>query len=61
MNFWQALDLPCDLFLLCRKNWYIEQLSQTEQGRQYLEDCERYKQTKPDLSALKKLMGELGG
>ena len=61
VSFDGALDLPCDLFMLCRKNWLIDRLQQTDEGRQYLEDCERYKQTKPDREALNRLKQRLGG
>lgn len=61
LTFWQALDLPCDLFLLLYKNAYVERLMQTEEGRQYLEDCERYQQTKPDREALHRLKARLSG
>lgn len=53
-----ALDLPCDLFLACYRAYAIERLSETEEGRKYLEDCERLKQTKPDKEGLRKLMEE---
>ena len=54
LNYYQVLDLPTDVFLLMRKNYVIEKLRQTEKGQEYLENCERYKITKPDLQALHK-------
>ena len=56
-----AWDLPCDLYLLFYKNWYIGRLSQTEEGRQYLDDCKRLKQTRLDKKALEKLRRMVGG
>ena len=56
-----ALDLPCDQYLLFYKNWYIDRLSQTEEGRQYLDDCKRLKQTRLDKKALEKLRRMVGG
>ena len=59
LNFWEALNLPCDLFMLCRKNAIMSKLEQTEEGRQYLADCERYKQTRMDLAGLRTLLGKI--
>lgn len=56
-----ALELPCDLYLLFYKNWYIDRLSQTEEGRQYLDDCKRLRQTRMDKKALEKLWRIVGG
>lgn len=61
LNLAEALKLPCDLFLLCRKNYMVEQLMQTAEGREYLEDCERLKQTRMDRSGLHALMKRMGG
>ena len=44
--------MPTDLFLLMRKNYIVDNLRQTEEGREYLADCERLKQTEPDYQAL---------
>lgn len=55
MNYKDVLNLPCDLFMLCRKNAIVEQLMKTEQGREYLQDCENAKHTKPDFEGLKRL------
>jgi hypothetical protein len=57
----EALDLPVDLYMLCYKNSVVDRLMQTEEGRQYLDDCERYKQTKPDLAGLRRLKARLSG
>lgn len=56
MDFRAALALPCDLFQLMYKNWYVDRLSETEEGRQYLRDCERLKQTKLDREGLRRIM-----
>lgn len=61
IGFGEALNLPCDLFLLMYKNQYVDRLMESEEGRQYLADCERLKQTKMDRKALRRLMDELGG
>ncbi len=57
----EALELPCDLFLACYRAHAIERLNETEEGRQYLKDCERLRQTRPDREGLRRLMEQLGG
>lgn len=59
LSFWEALELPCDLFMICYKNWVVDRLMQTEEGRKYLDDCERMKKTKLDKEALHRLMERL--
>ena len=60
LSIHEAVRLPCDLFMLCHKNWFVDRLMQTEQGREYLETCERMKKTKLDKEALHRLMEKLG-
>lgn len=57
MNYMEVLELPCDLFLLMRKKFIIDRLNETEDGRQYLEDCERYSKTNMDRKKLKEIFG----
>lgn len=59
LNLWEVLKLPCDLFMLCRKNAVIEKLQRTEKGREYLQDCEDAKHSKPDFEAIHRLQGKL--
>lgn len=59
LSLHEALQLPCDLYLLCLKNWYVDRLQQTEEGREYLATCERMKKTKLDKDALHRLMERL--
>lgn len=54
LNYFQALELPCDLFLYLVKKATIEKLESTEEGREYLEKCERMQQTSIDLKGLQK-------
>ena len=61
MSLNEALDLPVDLYMLCYKNSVVDRLMQTEAGRQHLEDCERYRQVKPDRAALERLKARLAG
>lgn len=56
LNLHEALALPCDLFLLCRKNYLVEQLNATPEGREYLEECRIANQSEPDREAFHRLM-----
>ena len=47
--------MPVDLFLFYMREAYIYSLNQTEAGREYLYNCYRMEQTKPDRESLKKL------
>lgn len=57
LSYLEAKRLPCDEFALMRKHAFIHELQQTEEGQQYLADCERLKQTRPDLAKLRKMNG----
>ena len=52
-----ALNEPCDRFLLMLKNGSIDELMQTEEGREYLAKCERMKTTSIDIENLTKTFG----
>jgi len=45
--------MPYDDYLYFMREAYIWKLNQTEEGREYLENCWRIKQTKPDRQALR--------
>ena len=59
LNYEEALSLPTDTFLLMLKNYYVNKLRETEEGRQYLADCERYTITTPDTDSLFTLQQQL--
>lgn len=44
-------------FLILRKDAYINKMSQTEKGRDYLEQCYCFESEKPDRAALRKQFG----
>lgn len=44
-------------YLLLRKDAYIDRLSQTEKGQEYLRQCALYESSKPDRKALWLLKG----
>ena len=56
-----AFQLPVDLFMLYHKNAIVDKLMQSQEGRDYLEDCERLKQTKMDKQGLHSLLNTLNG
>ena len=57
MNYSDVLDLPVDLFRLMQKNYIVDELMKTEEGREYLQDCERLHNTKIDIKSLKEKFG----
>lgn len=61
MSIQEALNLPVDMYALCYKNWAVDRLMQSEEGREYLEDCKRLRQTKMDFEGLSRLRARLGG
>lgn len=61
LSFHEALELPCDLFLACYRGWYIDRLMESEEGREYLKDCERLKKTQADNQGIRDLMDQIGG
>lgn len=61
MSILAAMELPVDLFALCLKNWTVNRLMQSEEGAEYLKDCERLRQTKMDFEGLARLRAQLGG
>lgn len=54
LDYHGALELPCDEFSLALKHSIIDDLQKTEEGRKYLDDCQRLKQTDIDVSAFRK-------
>ena len=56
-----AFQLPVDLFMLYHKNAIVDKLMQSQEGRDYLEDCDRLKQTKMDKQGLRSLLNTLNG
>ena len=58
LDYHGALQLPCDVFMLMVKHSVIDSLMQTEDGRKYLEDCERLNTTTIDLDGLQDQFGK---
>ena len=45
----EALNLPCDMFLLMLKNSIIDEMNKTPEGKEYLAKCERLQQIQVTL------------
>lgn len=54
LNYFDVLDLPCDVFQLMLKNSIIDELNKTDEGRKYLADCKRLQTQQPDIENLSK-------
>lgn len=50
-------EMPHDLFLLCLRNAIISEYEQSKEGRQYLKDAVRLKQTEPDFAKIRAQKG----
>ncbi len=57
MSFTEALALPCDMFALIKKAAVIDELNQSDEGKEYLADCARLSMTEPDLDSIRNLPG----
>ena len=49
-------DMPIDLYLYFMREANIHRLMQTKEGREYLDNCWRMEQTKPDRKKLREKM-----
>ena len=58
LNFHEVGALDYVQYLTYRRDAYIYNLEQTEDGREYLENAWRMEQTKPDRAALREQLGK---
>lgn len=58
LNFLQVGELNYGEYLFWLRDAYIHGLNLTEDGRQYLDDCWRMEQTKPDRAKLHQKLGK---
>lgn len=58
LDFHQVGELDYGTYLLWLRDAYIHGLNLTEEGRQYLDDCWRMEQTKPDRAKLRRTVGK---
>lgn len=58
LNIFEIQDMPIDLYLFFMREAYIYQLNQTKEGREYLSECWRMEQTRPDRNKIKEKIQE---
>jgi hypothetical protein len=56
----EIYDLDLDIYLFLMREAYIYKLSQSEEGRKYLDNCFRIQQTKPNRSMMREKMAKGG-
>ncbi|MBQ2527819.1 MAG: hypothetical protein II544_03610 [Spirochaetales bacterium] len=54
MSFNELIELDCITFRMLLRDAFIHKMSQTEEGREYLENCWIIRQTEPDRAKLRK-------
>jgi hypothetical protein len=54
MSFSELMLLDCFTFKMLIRDSYISKLRQSEEGREYLENCWLMKQTEPDRKTLRR-------
>lgn len=58
LSLWEVQELDLDVYLYLVREAYIYDLSQTKQGREYLETCKRLTVTKPEREKLRARYGK---
>ena len=58
LNFNEVIELDCITFKLLLRDAFVDMMSRTEEGRDYLEQCWILKQTDPDIERLRELTTE---
>lgn len=61
LNLWEVQELDLDIYLFLVREAFIYKMSQTDNGREYLENCWRMTQTKPERQRLREKFGKKGG
>lgn len=56
ITIFDVQEMPIDLYLYFMREANIHKLMQTKEGREYLDNCWRMKQTKPDRKKLREKM-----
>jgi hypothetical protein len=54
ISFTDLMRLDCFTFKMLLRDAFVDKMRQTEEGRDYLEQCWLVKQTKPDRARLRK-------
>lgn len=60
LNILEVDELDYIDYLVYRRDAFIERMSQTEKGEEYLKKAWRLEQTKPDRDSLRKKFGKGG-
>ena len=55
LNFNEVIELDCITYKMLVRDAFVDMMSRSEEGRDYLEQCWVLKQTKPDTVGLRKL------
>ncbi len=58
LNLYEIQHLPYEEYLALRRDAFIEKLSRTEAGQEYLNEAWRLEQTEPDRAALRAKYGK---
>lgn len=61
LNIAEIQELQIDTYLFLMREAMIYENSKTEEGREYLRDCWRMEQTKPDRKAIREHFQKKGG
>lgn len=61
MNFNEVLDSPYSMYLLYRKESWIDSWNKTEEGREFLKTLWRLTQTKADIKKVREFQNRRGG
>lgn len=56
ITIYDVQEMPIDLYLYFMREANIHRLMQTKEGREYLDNCWRMEQTKPDRKKLREKM-----
>ena len=56
ITIFDVQEMPIDLYLYFMREAIIHKLMQTKEGREYLDNCWRMEQTKPDRKKLREKM-----
>lgn len=56
ITIFNVQEMPIDLYLYFMREANIHKLMQTKEGREYLDNCWRMEQTKPDRKKLREKM-----
>ena len=60
-DFYEVQEMEIDVYLFFMREAMIFENSKTEEGREYLKNCWRMEQTKPDREGLRKNFKKKGG